>query len=289
MGKYRDVDKQLIELAALRKTGKQISSILNMDYSAVHKKLRKLSIHLPNYHNQLKFNNLVFDTIDTEEKAYWLGFLYADGYVSSSKNAVELSLKESDKEHLEKFRGFLKCTEELTVKTGKASCNGKEFKRARLCLYNKHFHDTLVNLGCIPNKSLVLQFPSLNIFSKENLVIPFIRGYVDGDGCLSFTRSGRLAIQVIGTREFLDGILKIFPQFGTKKKKDSRHLDSNTYAISCCCNKADYVTDILYNNAIIYLDRKYERYKKFAVLTEKSLELSGSKIGESCDANPEVT
>ena len=29
--------------------------------------------------------------------------------------------------------------------------------------------------------------------------------------------------------------------------------------------------------------------KKFAVLTEKSLELSGSKIGESCDANPEVT
>ena len=289
MGKYRNVDKELIELAALRKTGKQISSILNMDYSTVHKKLRRLGISLPNYHNQLKFDNTVFDTIDTEEKAYWLGFLYADGYVSSNKNVVELSLKASDKDHIEKFRKFLKCTEELTVKVMKSTCKGKEFERARLCLYNNHFWESLVKLGCVPNKSLVLQFPSLSIFSKEDLVIPFIRGYIDGDGCLYSTRTGRLAIQVIGTSEFLDGILEIFPQLNSKKKKDSRHPTSNTYYISCTCNKADSIANILYNNAIVYLDRKYERYKRFAVPIEKSLELLGNNIGEGCDANTEIT
>ena len=31
-----------------------------------------------------EYNKNVFDTIDTEEKAYWLGFIYADGYLNSS-------------------------------------------------------------------------------------------------------------------------------------------------------------------------------------------------------------
>ena len=80
---------------------------MNIGYTTLHRWLRKLNINLPNYHNALKFDNTVFDTIDTEEKAYWLGFMYADGYVQNNGNSVELSLKGSDVEHLEKFRVFL--------------------------------------------------------------------------------------------------------------------------------------------------------------------------------------
>lgn len=49
----------------------------------------------------------LFKAIDTEEKAYWLGFLYADGNISKDKNVIELSLKESDIEHLKQYRKFL--------------------------------------------------------------------------------------------------------------------------------------------------------------------------------------
>ena len=34
-----------------------------------------------------------FDIIDTEEKAYWLGFLYADGFVCTNTNTVGFGLK----------------------------------------------------------------------------------------------------------------------------------------------------------------------------------------------------
>ncbi|MGM9535052.1 MAG: hypothetical protein ACI3VR_07355, partial [Intestinibacter sp.] len=65
--------------------------------------------------NRPKFNEHIFDVIDTEEKAYWLGFIFADGYIGSTplepnKKSVynfELSLKLEDTSHLEKFKSFI--------------------------------------------------------------------------------------------------------------------------------------------------------------------------------------
>ena len=158
MGKYREVTSELIALAKQNKTGKEISSILKLDYSTVHKKLRKLGINLYNYHNELKFNNKVFDNVDTEEKAYWLGFLYADGSVSASNNQVELSLAGKDREHLQKFKKFLESRNEIKISESK--CNGKVYQRCRFSAIDKYFHNRLTELGCVPKKSLIL---SLNI------------------------------------------------------------------------------------------------------------------------------
>lgn len=258
MGKYREVNTELIELAAQGKTGKEISRILNLDYSTVHAKLRKLNINLPNNHNRLKFDNAVFDKIDTEEKAYWLGFLYADGYVSNTKNTVELSLKGDDYNHLVKFNLFIK--NEAQVKISESKYNNKIFTRCRCSITDKHFHDTLCLLGCVPKKSLILKFPDSSIFTDRKLVYDFIRGYIDGDGCISYTKTGRLQLSIIGTKEFLDGICNIFPEvFFSNRCKNKRHPESNTYELQCTANKADYVLEILYKDSKIYLDRKYNR------------------------------
>lgn len=262
MGKKIEVTNELIDLVSKRKSAREISTELGINYTTVHRKLRKLGINLPNYHNKLKFDNTVFDYIDSEEKAYWLGFLYADGYVCATNNGVELSLKGDDCAHLEKFRQFLSCS--LQVKIGKVTCNGKEFSRCRLYLRDKHFHDKLIELGCVPNKSLILKFPDYSLFSDTTLVSHFIRGYVDGDGCLTYTSNGRLSIQIIGTNEFLDGIIDVFPGIFHKRRKDYRHPNSNTYTIECSYDKADWLADNLYKNATVFLDRKYERYKKLS-------------------------
>lgn len=266
MGKYKEVTTELKALVAQGKTGKQISEILNINYTTVHHKLRKLNLNLPNYHNELKFNNRVFDSIDNEEKAYWLGFLYADGSVSATINSVELSLKGEDKEHLEKFRSFL--NSKNSVKLGTSKCGDKLYSRCRFTARDKYFHDRLIELGCVPNKSLILKFPNTSIFTSQDLIPHFIRGYVDGDGCLTYTKTGRLVVEIVGTKEFLTTIISNYPNiFTSVLYKDKRHLKSNTYFISCACDKADQFASMLYDNATIYLNRKYNR---FAVLRRNS-------------------
>ena len=90
------------------------------------------------------------------------------------------------------------------VKLGQVTLNGKSFTRCRWNISNKHLWNSLNTLGCTPRKSLTLQFPDINIFSSPELVKHFIRGYFDGDGCLSYYKDSlKPAISLLGTPEFL--------------------------------------------------------------------------------------
>ena len=106
-----------------------------------------------------KFNHNYFKTIDTEEKAYILGFLYADGY--NSDKQVVISQLEQDVDILEKINKALDADNQIK-------------RKLDMCT-------DLTNLGCFRNKSLACTFPT---FLDKSLVRHFIRGYFDGDGCV---------------------------------------------------------------------------------------------------------
>ena len=55
-------------------------------YDTIKKIFDENNITIVNKQNRTKFNESIFDNIDSEEKAYWLGFIYADGYISSRYN-----------------------------------------------------------------------------------------------------------------------------------------------------------------------------------------------------------
>ena len=246
--------EELVKLNCSGLTQNEIATKLNVSRSTVQKYLKILHVNTPNYHNLLKFDNTVFDCIDDEEKSYWLGFLYADGNVAKNNNNVELSLSIKDKEHLEKYRTFLKNIS--PVKTGKSMYNGKEFQRCRLTVTNKYFRDKLISLGCIPQKSLKVKFPN-DIFKHEELKYHFIRGYVDGNGCISFSSSGKLRLSIVSTKEFLLSIKEIFPEFSDLKR--DKRWKHNTFFIECFSNNANKILTKLYKNSTIYLKRKYNR------------------------------
>ena len=123
----------------------KICAKYHIDIGTLSKRLKELNIEVINYQNRLKFDNTVFDCIDTEEKAYWLGFIFADGYIDSSpleenKKAhytFEISLKGSDAEHLHKFNKFMK-HENDNVKMGYVNCKGKRCERCRWWITDKH-------------------------------------------------------------------------------------------------------------------------------------------------------
>ena len=122
-----------------------------------------------------KFNHNYFKTIDTEEKAYILGFLYADGY--NSDKQVVISQLEQDVDILEKINKALNADNQIKRKL--QSTNNKTV--CQLCYSSIDMCTDLTNLGCFRNKSLACTFPT---FLDKSLIRHFIRGYFDGDGCV---------------------------------------------------------------------------------------------------------
>ena len=155
-----------------------------------------------------------FEKIDTEEKAYWLGFMYADGYIVNYKSkgygerscGITLSIK--DENHLKKFKTSIKATNPLNYYRKKNT--NSEF--VRLLLKSEKTVLDLINKGCVPQKTKILKFPSNETIPK-NLLRHFIRGYFDGDGSIALTKDNRndnlmYRINIVGTKNFVENLLK---------------------------------------------------------------------------------
>lgn len=262
-------DEDLINLYNNEVSLKKLELVCGTSRQQISRRLKSLGINIINRQNISKFNENVFDQIDSEEKAYWLGFLYADGcvYITKKNNVniyhFEISLKYSDINHLYKFADFINLDKS---KVSISKTNYKNKYRCRICLANKHFVNQLINIGCIPKKSLILKFPNKDII-PTNLIRHFIRGYFDGDGCLSFCKYYNKVfpkISIVGTKEFLSETSNELSKYYNKVYwyKDSR-WNGNTFSINFG-NKDSYeIINYIYNNSSIYLERKYNRYLFF--------------------------
>lgn len=255
----------------------------------IAKYLKQDGFEVVNQQNRLRCNEHVFDVIDTEEKAYWLGFLYADGNISSNGHRLEVILAIKDVDHLEKFRKFLN----LETKVRIAKNSGKGEFIARLSVRNKNIWTQLNNKGCVPKKSLILQFPNENVFANKNLIYDFIRGYCDGDGCLSMRKYKtkiKTDVSFVGTEMFLVGLEKFLNIKGYVGSKNSKNYDNKAFELKYASVKARKVARLLYENSNIYLDRKYKIYENFCRYEEESSSnrIKSSKISRSWDANTEV-
>lgn len=207
------------------------------------------------YSRKSHVNDHIFDNIDTEEKAYWLGFLYADGNVKYSHTSwrIELTLQEQDLNHVQKFAKFVSCEKEP-----KYRANTKAY---RMSFSSRRMAEELIKKGCIPNKSLVLKFPTYDIVPHK-LMPHFIRGYFDGDGCISLhdlVHSVRRYVSLLGTKEFLEGLVKETGIKGAIIKKEKR-TTSNTYTLTWHKKEGDMMLDYMYKEASVYLQRKYNKY-----------------------------
>lgn len=223
--------------------GKCITEIhkeLGLNRDSISKHLKKLgynTVHNPIYQN-------IFEKIDNEEKAYWLGFLYADGYISKN-NQIEVSLQLSDINHLQKLKKFLNTNTKISI----------DDHRCRLLFCSKKISNDLAKLGCINNKSLILTFPTKEQVSDEFL-LPFIRGYIDGDGCISYIPP-RITLAITSTKEFLEGMID---RANWDKNLISYYSSGKAFTLRTKKALTKIILHSLYDNCNIYLDRKYEKF-----------------------------
>ena len=218
-------------------------------------------------------NSSIFDEIDTEEKAYWLGFFYADGNISDMKSylkksgkyvyRMEVSLMASDIEHLNKLKNFLGYEKELKI-----SKAGDRAERCRLYFNDKHMWNKLNEIGCTPIKSLTLKFPDESIFKDKSLIRHFIRGYVDGDGCISYCNKEHTAmtLRILGTKHFLENMQNYIPL----EKNNKIMKKENIHELTFQRRRGVYVCNFLYKNCNVYLKRKLNRHIEYCRLYEES-------------------
>lgn len=263
-------DEEAIKLLDKGYSLEKISKEYKCSADCLSRRLKKKGFIIKNNQNERNTNHSIFEKIDTEEKAYWLGFLYADGNVSKNFNkTISISLKKDDVIHLQKFKSFVECKNSIKTLD--------KFKAVRFNFSSKKVHKDLINLGCVPAKSLILTFPSEEQLPKEYLR-HFIRGYFDGDGCLSYSNNNKLSnnptlypsVSLIGTKDMVEHINNLFNsnnRITLANKKGSDKIFTLTFNKQNRSNFLNYI----YNNSNIYLERKYKRYlifknNKFAVL-----------------------
>jgi intein/homing endonuclease len=199
-------------------------------------------------------NESYFDNIDTEEKAYFLGLLFADGNVNTKYNAVVLKLQQKDELILSRFSHVI-----LNKKLLYKSENNILVKFS-----SYHIKQQLISLGCIPNKSLKLQWPKWLIDSE--LQRHFIRGYFDGDGCLTQTYLN-FCIGIVSTQQFCESIIDIIFTNTNIIGTIHRHKAMLERGNNITCElvyggnrRVIKVMNWLYQDATIYLERKHDIY-----------------------------
>jgi len=120
----------------------------------------------------------------------------------------------------------------------------------------------LIELGCVPAKSLILQYPVLD----HNMQQHFLRGYFDGDGSI-YSYDNDYATCTISTDDFCQSIkCIILDRVGLigNITKSQQMFDRGNYITSNFLLKGNRrvlkLMNWLYKDATIYLTRKYNKY-----------------------------
>lgn len=210
------------------------------------------------YRKKYSTNQNVMDKIDTQEKAYWLGFFYADAYNKEKTGQIIIELQERDKEHLYKCANFFGQPREPFLQLK----NKGKYVAYRLELNGRYLSDSLKRKGCHGAKSFNIKYPN---WLDTLLIRHFIRGYFDGDGSL-YIHQDQLMIEIVSTKEMndaisikIDGALNIKPQIRTKEK----YLGNTTILCFGGSRQVKKFLDWIYKDATVYLDRKYDLFKSY--------------------------
>lgn len=258
-----DIQKQIIDDYKNNTSLRKLEEKYNVSRSTISSFLEKKGIKTQkgNHYRKYFHNEAFFEKIDSEEKAYWLGFLFADGYILNNEkrygqDAFALTVAKDSEDSLIKFKRSIQATNPITWDTSKE----KSQPQGRILMYSQKTVNDLIDKGCVKQKSLILQPPK---GVPKELINHFIRGFFDGDGSLTkhelSSNSIAFNINITSTYEMVKWIretLQMGQIFPEKRREQTWYfaVGGNQQVIK--------IYHYLYDNATIWMDRKYERFQE---------------------------
>ena len=250
-------------------TNKEMAEHINRTSKSIEVKLSKLGLKRDSIYT---YDRNKFNKIETEEDAYWLGFLYADGWVyeGSTSHSIGIELQYSDINHLKKFNKYMNGNMHIDTKYSKSPSSDNVSKICRICFFSKNIFYNLIKCGCIPKKSHKIEMPYSCV--PDGLMRHFIRGYFDGDGSIGiYHHSQRKKLKyprakiTCGSKNFVN---QLRDYLITKNIHCGIHESQNGIYDIFFTGKDNVISfaKYMYDDSNIYLDRKYEIYKKCLLL-----------------------
>lgn len=203
-------------------------------------------------------NENYFEKIDNNDKAYILGFIYADGGVY--KNKLEISLSSIDIEVLE----FIKNKLDYNGVISAYMVNDKKY--SRLVITSRKLYTDLINIGIIPNKTYISKnLPKFN----DEYTWHFLRGFFDGDGSIyssNYKPIAEYTVNFSNNINILNEIKIILEKYNISSSKIRHRYKNND--ISCMLDvrgtfNIEKFYELAYMNANFYLNRKHEKFEEF--------------------------
>ena len=241
----------------------KISYDLLISDCCIRKTLNKCNVQKRSYsENNRRYhrNSHYFDKINTQNKAYILGLLFADGNNFPDHNAITIALQEEDKYVLDFIKDELEYEGPIRF-IPLHNKNSKYKNQYTLVINDPYMSSCLEKLGVVKAKSLITTFPE---YIRMNYIRHFIRGYFDGDGSISYSSTTyKPYVSICGTYEFCTTIANIVhSMFGNCSIRHPKQSgESNTYIISVCgYNSVNNFMEWIYDDAEFKMKRKYQKY-----------------------------
>ena len=254
----------------------ELGKKLNRTRNAVQCKVMKLGLKKDKVQ---KFNEHYFDIIDSNDKAYWLGFIYADGWVSNDTQkrsyTLGIELNEKDSEHLLLFNKWIDGNVSINVRERDATFdNGRYSSHNKLCsikYYSKHLVEVLKKYNIVPNKTYKKdKLPNI----PNQYMISFLHGYFDGDGSFFLKNKYRKYYGFNYTsynKVILEDIRKyIYNNYNINSYIYESKKNSNVWQLNIASQKdVKTFADLLLNDNTVFLKRKYILLKNYVASLDK--------------------
>jgi hypothetical protein len=258
------MENKIINLYKQGVTNKELSILFKVHRSTIQRILVKNKVPLKSLAETARKNEILNfkGDIETNNDAYLLGLIWADGNLS--RNNIEISLQESDKQLLTDISNYVYGFEKLNYRSSKTfTKNGKTYVakgQYRFLISSKEVCTKLKTIGLFENKSLVCRYPKIT----SNFDSHFIRGVFDGDGCIFVSEKykGTNRVSIVSNNNFCQDLKTVIESYLNINVK-IYNKTTVVKALTISGNKQiKLFMNWIYNNHDLKLNRKYEKFKK---------------------------
>jgi hypothetical protein len=264
-----EVNKKIVAMYNNGHGSPSIAKEVGLTFHQVLNILKKEGITLRSARDSARkysFNENFFETIDSPEKAYIIGFIIADGSLNEKRVSLKISIHNKDKEILNRINIIMESDKKIYERFNRNGFSSNGTPLCELVFTSPKITSDLIKLGIRSNKTFNCEIPKI----KQHLLSHFWRGMLDGDGHISISKRGKctpsLETGICGNIHMMNALSEYMTSLGIINKITK---DKSIFRVRICAMRALKFLDYLYENDTISLIRKKEKYLHYKSIRQQ--------------------